>query len=99
MGNNKLASGSSDKTLKIWEIESGECLKTLLGHTAEVYALQYFGNNQLASGSLDTTIKIWDLETGACLKTLEHGDTSDVYSILVLSNNNNSQLDLSNLRI
>ena len=27
--NNKLASGSSDKTVKIWDIESGECLKTI----------------------------------------------------------------------
>jgi len=32
LGNNLLASASSDHTIKIWNIETGECLMTLTGH-------------------------------------------------------------------
>jgi len=32
IGDNKIVSGSNDKTIKVWDIESGDCLKTLEGH-------------------------------------------------------------------
>ena len=67
---NILASGSDDKSIKIWNFESGSCLLTLNGHRDFVTALHFLGNNKLASGSKDTTIKIWDIESGACLRTL-----------------------------
>ena len=60
-------SGSEDETLKIWDVETGECKQTLNGHTNRVNccAVSRLGKWVL-SGSFDKTLKIWDVETGAC---------------------------------
>jgi len=56
---NKLASGSSDETIKIWDLISGQCINTLKGHSGSVNSLAVLPDNKLASGSSDKTIKIW----------------------------------------
>ena len=57
------------------------CLKTLEGHTDEVYSVAYSPDGtKIVSGSHDNTIKIWDANTGQCLKTLE-GHSLDVNSV------------------
>jgi WD40 repeat protein len=53
-----LSSGSW-KLIKIWNLISGECIKTLKGHTDWVKTLAVLSDNKLASGSDDKTIKIW----------------------------------------
>ncbi|WKT54165.1 hypothetical protein QSH57_004749 [Fusarium oxysporum f. sp. vasinfectum] len=66
-----LASGSADRTVKIWDVATGACVQTLEGYGNLVFSAdgQYF-----ASGSGDGTVKIWDTATGACIQTLEgHG--------------------------
>ncbi|KAF8850277.1 WD40 repeat-like protein [Acephala macrosclerotiorum] len=65
---NILATGSYDATIKIWDIETQECIRTLRGHTQGIRALQ-FDDTKLISGSLDKTIKIWNWRTGECLST------------------------------
>ena len=60
--NNKIVSGSWDKTIKIWDLNSGECLKTLRGHECCVLSIA-IKNDKIVSGSDDKTIKIWDLST------------------------------------
>lgn len=68
----KLLSGSSDKTLKIWDALSGSCLTTLEGHSSSIQSCRWSANNEkLASGSNDNTLKIWDAQNGQCLATLE----------------------------
>ncbi|HAX79206.1 MAG TPA: hypothetical protein DCY88_26110, partial [Cyanobacteria bacterium UBA11372] len=69
-----LASASGDRTIKIWDIETGTCVKTLTGHTDWVRSVAFSLDGQiLASGSADCTIKLWDVADGQCLKTLtEH---------------------------
>ena len=59
-----LASGSSDSTVRIWNLESGES-RVLEGHTGWINSV-YFSpdGRQLASGSEDGTVRIWDLESG-----------------------------------
>eukprot|EP00947_MAST-08B_sp_MAST-8B-sp1_P004781 g4781.t1 len=74
-----LASGSADNTIKIWDTESGECVKTLEEHSGWVNSVAWNGK-LLASGSHDKTIKIWDAESGACVKTLE-GHSDEVMSV------------------
>ncbi len=73
-------SGSFDKTIKIWILDSGRCLRTLVGHTEKVTSIAISSNGwYIVSGSLDKTIKIWVLKTGQCLHTLWghiHGVTS-----------------------
>ncbi|KAK3952208.1 hypothetical protein QBC32DRAFT_324617 [Pseudoneurospora amorphoporcata] len=77
----RLASGSDDRTIKIWDAASGSCLQTLEGHSSYVYSVAFSPDGQrLASGSNDKTIKIWDLASGNCLQTLE-GHSGSVYSV------------------
>jgi hypothetical protein len=65
----KLISGSSDSTIKIWDLQTGKELHTLNGHQDRIICMTTF-NGKLISGSLDKTIKIWDLKTGLELQTL-----------------------------
>ena len=53
----KLASGSDDNTVCVWE--NGECLLMLQGHTGPVHSLAVLLNGQLASGSVDGIIRVW----------------------------------------
>ncbi|MBC6473611.1 MAG: hypothetical protein GDA48_12975 [Hormoscilla sp. GM102CHS1] len=71
-----LASGSYDKTIKIWNLGSGRLLRTLTGHSDWVKSVAISPDGQLlASGSWDDTIKIWNLGSGRLLRTLTgHSD-------------------------
>jgi WD40 repeat protein len=67
-----LASCSDDRTIKIWDLKRGECVRTLWGHQGWVQSITVSPNGRmLASGSHDRTIKIWDWRSGECLQTLE----------------------------
>ncbi|MDZ8188979.1 MAG: WD40 repeat domain-containing protein [Nostoc sp. ChiSLP02] len=71
-----LVSGSWDRTIKIWQLETGKLLHTLKGHTDRVYAIALSPDEQIiASGSADKTIKLWHVETGELLATFTgHGN-------------------------
>ena len=58
----QLASGSDDETIKIWDPETGRCLRTLEGHRCNVRALAVLPHGQLASSS-GGTIKIFSYMT------------------------------------
>jgi WD40 repeat protein len=63
-------SGSRDKTLRVWNLNSGKCLKILEGHTGPVNSVALSADGCWAlSGSDDTTIRLWDVNSGLCLKT------------------------------
>ena len=67
-----LASGSSDKTMKVWEVASGALLRTLEGHTWSVNSVAFSPDGRaLASASWDNTIRLWDAASRALLRTLE----------------------------
>jgi WD40 repeat protein len=71
----KLASASSDKTVKVWDTSSGACLHTLEGHSHLVSSVAFsHDSTKLASASYDKTIKVWDASSGACLQTLKFGE-------------------------
>ena len=58
-------SGSHDKTLKVWDLETGRERRTLAGHADWVNAVSVTSDGRRAlSGSGDNTLKVWDLETG-----------------------------------
>ncbi|CAK0805171.1 unnamed protein product [Prorocentrum cordatum] len=63
-------SGSEDNTLKLWELSTGRCLRTLEGHTDEVMCVTAHGKDGALSGSQDKALKLWELSTGRCLRTL-----------------------------
>ena len=82
-----MATGSDDKTIKIWNLDSGKCIRTLVGHTGSVYSIQLLPKNQLLTGSNDETIKTWNFETGECVLTFK-GRTGLVNSFQFLSTAN-----------
>lgn len=66
-----IAFGSRDKNIRIFNIESKECISTLRGHTNSVNSVSYSACGKfLASAGLDRTIKVWDVNTGECIKTI-----------------------------
>ena len=74
-------SGSWDKTLKLWEVTTGRCMRTFEGNIGSVYSVYLSTNNQFALlGSWDKTLKLWEVATGQCLRTFE-GHTGSVSSV------------------
>ncbi|KAJ5313615.1 uncharacterized protein N7443_000499 [Penicillium atrosanguineum] len=68
----RLASGSSDNTVRLWEAATGTLQLTLQGHGDRVYSVAFSPDGQLlASGSRDFTIRVWDTSTGALQHNLE----------------------------
>jgi len=67
----RIVSGSADKTVKIWDANSGEELQTLTGHDDDGWSVAFSPDGQrLVSGSADYSAKIWDANTGEKLRTL-----------------------------
>lgn len=67
-----LASGSRDKTIKIWDIGTGLCLFTLVGHDNWVRGIMFHtGGKFLLSASDDKSLRIWDIKNKRNQKTLE----------------------------
>ena len=63
-----LATGSYDSTIKIWNIDTGEEIRTIRGHTSGIRSLQ-FDSTKLISGGLDRTVKVWNWRTGELVST------------------------------
>ena len=63
-------SASQDNTLKVWDLKSGEELRTLTGHTAGVYGVALTSDGRAVSASKDCTLRVWNLQTGEELSTL-----------------------------
>jgi WD40 repeat protein len=56
-------SGSSDKTLRLWELATGACVHTFEGHTNQVIAVTVTPDGRFAlSGSSDETLRLWELD-------------------------------------
>ncbi|WP_271254393.1 NB-ARC domain-containing protein [Pseudanabaena sp. Chao 1811] len=66
-----LASGSSDCTIRIWDLERRECLHVLRGHESWVIPATFSPDGSLVlSSSFDRTIRLWHSQDGECLTTL-----------------------------
>ena len=71
-----LITGSYDRTVRVWNMETGTEIRCLRGHTRAVRALQ-FDEAKLITGSMDRTLRIWNWRNGTCIRTLE-GHTEGV---------------------
>lgn len=64
-------SSGADKTIKAWDIDTGQLIQTFMGHTAPVVSVSLSPDEQtLVSSSSDAAIKLWDVRTGALIRTL-----------------------------
>ena len=72
-----------NKTLKVWNLETGEETYTLAGHTDSINAIAITPNSQsLVSASSDSTLQVWDLETGEKIHTLI-GHSRSVHEVVI----------------
>uniref|UniRef100_A0A2R9A5C7 Platelet-activating factor acetylhydrolase IB subunit alpha n=1 Tax=Pan paniscus TaxID=9597 RepID=A0A2R9A5C7_PANPA len=75
-----LLSGSRDKTIKMWDVSTGMCLMTLVGHDNWVRGVLFHsGGKFILSCADDKTLRVWDYKNKRCMKTLnahEHFVTS-----------------------
>ena len=68
----RIASGSGDNTLKVWDVDTGQETLTLKGHTSSVLSVAFSPDGKrIASGSGDGTLKVWDAGTGQETLTLK----------------------------
>jgi hypothetical protein len=68
----RLASASSDQTVKVWDAQTGQEALTLKGHTSGVLSVSWSPDgHRLASASSDQTVKVWDAQTGQEALTLK----------------------------
>jgi WD40 repeat protein len=81
---NRFTSASDDKKIKIWDYETGKCLKTINEPQSLVSSL-FIQNDKLITASECKTVKIWDLNTYNCLNTLKN--ESKVTSLSLISDN------------
>lgn len=66
-----LAGAYSDRTIKFWNVASGECIKVIQAHDYWVLSLALHPNGKiLASSGFDKAIKLWDWQTGECLHSI-----------------------------
>jgi WD40 repeat protein len=74
-------SGSDDKTLRFWEVATGQCVRTFEEHTSWVNSVCLSADGRWAlSGSTDKTLRLWEVATGRCVRTFE-GHTQPVTSV------------------
>ncbi|MGB3509705.1 MAG: serine/threonine-protein kinase [Microcoleaceae cyanobacterium] len=81
--NQVFASSGGDGLIKIWRVGNCESLRTLRGHSGEVYSVAFTPDAQIiVSGSADTTVKLWNVCTGELLNTLK-GHSRGVLSVAI----------------
>ncbi|KAL7917050.1 WD40-repeat-containing domain protein [Trichoderma austrokoningii] len=75
-----IASGSDDKTVRVWRTSTGDCIQEVQGHSDCIVSVAFSGDAELlASGSADGTVRLWRPGTGDCLHIFNH--TSSLNSV------------------
>lgn len=79
---------SDDGTLRVWDLESGETLLTLVVHTRPVHAVAVtLDGSRAVSAASDLELRIWDLESGQTLRTLK-GHKGPVNAVAITADGN-----------
>ncbi|MCP4345291.1 MAG: PQQ-binding-like beta-propeller repeat protein, partial [Desulfobacterales bacterium] len=77
----RIASGSDDNTVRLWDVETGKELSVFKGHSSLVSSVSFSPDGTfITSGSADNTVRLWDVETGKELSAFE-GHSSSVSSV------------------
>jgi len=82
-----LATGSGDKTVKLWSLDDFSCVKTFEGHTNSVLRVDFVNvGMQLVSAASDGLVKLWNVKEEECVATMDnHQDkvgASDIFSAI-----------------
>ncbi len=77
----RIASGGWDKTVQVWDANSGKALLSFNGHSSRVYAVAWsLDGKRIASGSHDEMVQVWDSASGKALLTYK-GHTNYVDAV------------------
>ena len=61
---NRIVSGSFDRTVKVWDAQTGQETRTLKGHSGVVSSVSFSPDGKrIVSGSGDQTLKVWDISS------------------------------------
>ena len=60
---------SQDCTARVWDMEIGDCVLVMDGHSGPVTSIALAGNT-LVTGSADKCARVWDMQRGTCLRLL-----------------------------
>lgn len=66
-----LATGTSDGIVRLWDLRSGDIVRSLVGHSDSISCLKFDLQN-IVTGSLDQTVRVWDLRVGSTVQVLEY---------------------------
>ncbi|ETO10571.1 hypothetical protein RFI_26807 [Reticulomyxa filosa] len=91
-----ICSGSFDKTIRIWDIETTKQFNVFKGHKYNVMSVKYGSNellNTILSGSADNSVRLWDIRSCQQIQVF-NGHTDQVcdveYSPFVIKNSNDN---------
>ena len=78
-----IASGSGDRTIRIWDIQQGQCVLSLQIDDGVTTVAISPDNRYVAAGSLDKSVRIWDMAEGSLIERTrgEQGHKDSVYSV------------------
>jgi WD40 repeat protein len=76
--NKWLVSGSSDNTIRVWDMQNGECIFILKDDIWVNTVLISPDSKWIVSENLDDYIKVWDLKTGQCINTFNAGSITSI---------------------
>ncbi|KAJ7191535.1 WD40 repeat-like protein [Mycena pura] len=84
----RIASGSDDRTVRIWDSETGiALLAPLNGHADGILSVAFSPDGKrVVSGSSDCTVRIWDSESGAAIGAAMKSHTDAVVSVAFFPN-------------
>jgi general transcriptional corepressor TUP1 len=83
-----IASGSGDRTVRLWDIEAGQNVLTLSIEDGVTTVAISPDTKYVAAGSLDKSVRVWDATTGYLVERLEgpDGHKDSVYSVAFAPN-------------
>lgn len=68
-----LATGSGDKTVKLWNLDDFTCVKTFEGHTNSVLRIDFINAGmQMVSAASDGLVKLWNVRDETCAATMDN---------------------------
>jgi WD40 repeat protein len=71
VSNDRFVTCSHDFTIKLFDLNTLECIRTFIGHEDTVRGINESSDETIVSCSSDKTIRIWNLNSGECLKNIK----------------------------